>query len=282
MRAPFLAFVAALFLVAAPVQAQTDRVYSQPELDALLAPIALYPDALLDQILDAATHPAELAEAAAWSRVNPGLSGEAAVAAVQDRRWHASVKALVAYPDLLARMADSPHWVRDLGDAFLMQQAAVMDTVQLLRSRAHAAGSLRSDATHYVGLHGETIVIRPPRPQVVYVPYYDPLVVYGTWWWATHRPVHWRPWATRVVVVQPHAHRPRPHVRHHDARAGFRTHAPRSGVVHERVPESRRQPIVQSTTVRPPVARSAPPRAHRSATPPERSRGFRAQNFVPR
>src|SRR4051794_36329778 len=124
---------AALSFLHTPAQA---RVYSQPELDALLAPIALYPDSLLSQILVAATYPQDVAEAAAWSRANPRLSGDDAVRAVEDEPWDPSVKALTAFPEILSRMAESPQWTGDMGQAFLEQEPYVMDTVQELRRRA--------------------------------------------------------------------------------------------------------------------------------------------------
>src|ERR1700675_146630 len=116
-----LKFLAAL-LIAAPVFAQAQRTYSQPELDQMLAPVALYPDALLSQVLMAATYPREVLEAADWSRTNPGLAGDDAVRAAQNEDWDPSVKSLVAFPQLLARMEEKFDWTRDLGEAFLAQE----------------------------------------------------------------------------------------------------------------------------------------------------------------
>jgi hypothetical protein len=181
-------------LVAAPVLAQNQRMYSQPELDQMLAPIALYPDPLLSQILMAATYPDEVHEAAAWSRANPDLQGDAAVRAVQFEDWDPSVKSLAAFPQVLARMAESPQWMQALGEAFLTQEPHVMDAVQQLRRRAQAAGNLQSSEQLQVQQQGPAIVIQPASPQVVYVPYYDPYVVYGRWWWPAYRPVVWSPW----------------------------------------------------------------------------------------
>src|SRR5438034_11104606 len=139
-----------LLLPLAPAHAQS-RLYSQPELDALLAPVALYPDALLSQILAAAVYPDQVAQASDWSRRNPGVSGDDAVQMVQDQPWEPSVKALVAYPDVLARMGESPQWTVDLGNAFLGQQTQTMATVQALRQRAQASGYLRSDGEQQIG-----------------------------------------------------------------------------------------------------------------------------------
>jgi hypothetical protein len=183
-------------------QAPVSHFHTRAELDQMLAPIALYPDALLSQVLMAATYPIEVAEAARWTRANPGLQGDDAVRAVQGEDWDPSVKSLVAFPEILQRMEERPEWTQALGDAFLAQQAQVMDQVQRLRQRAEARGNLRSDERIRVVHEGPVIVVRPSRPEYVYVPYYDPLEVYGTWWWPDYRPVYWAPWPGYV--------RPRP------------------------------------------------------------------------
>jgi hypothetical protein len=187
--------------------AQRQTPYTQAELDALIAPVALYPDDVVRLVLDAARAPAEVAEAAQWSRVNHGMTGDDAVRAVQAYGWQPSVKALVAYPDLIERMAESPQWTFDLGNAWLAQQADVMNTVQALRRRAYDSGTLRSDNYQSVQATDQGITVAPAMPYIYYVPYYDPLVVYGGWWWPAYRPVYWRPWrpspvfVTNVVVV---------------------------------------------------------------------------------
>jgi hypothetical protein len=203
--ATMLAAVAAAPLALAPMQAQAQAapypqaapaayVYSQAELDQMLAPIALYPDALLSQILMAATYPIEVSEAARWCRANPGLTGDDAVRAVQNEDWDPSVKSLVAFPELLQRMDEKREWTRTLGDAFLAQETQMMDEVQRLRHRAQAAGSLRSDERIVVRERGPVIVLEPYAPEYIYVPYYDPLVVYGPWWYPDYLPVAWSPW----------------------------------------------------------------------------------------
>src|SRR5687768_16767991 len=184
----------------APAQAE-ERLYNQAELDAMLAPIALYPDGLLSQILIAATYPDEVADAARWSRGNPQLTGQDAVRAVSEMDWDASVKSLVAFPDLLARMDESPQWTSDLGKAFRQQEPHVMDTVQGLRQRARSSGHLQSNDQYSVREQGEAIVVQPVQPTVVYANYYDPFLVYGPWWWPAYRPVYWRPWAPYPVFV---------------------------------------------------------------------------------
>jgi len=252
----------AFLCLAVPAQA---RVYDQAELDALLAPIALYPDSLLSQILMAATYPEEVAEAARWSRANPYLRGEEAVRAAQDEPWDPSVRSLLAFPEVLARMDESPQWTHDLGQAFLNQEPHVMDTVQGLRRRAQANGNLSSNDQYAVEQQGQAIVVQPST-RYVYVPYYDPYVVYGPWWWHAHRPVYWRPWYAPPVFVssvffggfdwhQRHVTVVRRPVFVKQTQVhvvpGKWRHRPRQSVsvtVREsrRVPESRRQPIVSS------------------------------------
>jgi len=176
-----------------PAQAPT-RIYVQAELDQMLAPIALYPDPLLSQVLMAATYPIEVVEAARWTRANPGLRGDAAVRAVQYQDWDPSVKSLCAFPQILNRMDEHLQWTENLGDAFLAQEADVMDSVQQLRQRAYASGHLRSTAQIRVVQEGPYFYVRPVLAELVYVPYYDPFVVYGDWRWPAYRPVAWAPW----------------------------------------------------------------------------------------
>jgi hypothetical protein len=166
---------------------------SQAELEQLVAPIALYPDSLLSQIFMASAYPFEVVEAARWSRDNPGLKGDAAVSAVADEDWDASVKALVAFPDVLARMDQDLRWLQRLGNAVAAQQADVMAAVQSLRQKASTAGKLESSSQARVTEEQNDIVVEPPNPDVVYVPYYDPTVVYGPWPWPDYPPYYWPP-----------------------------------------------------------------------------------------
>ena len=168
--------------------------FTLQELDQMLAPIALYPDALLAQILMASTYPLEVVEAARWSRVNSDLAGDQAVMAAARENWDPSVKSLVAFPQILAVMDERLNWTEDLGNAFLAQEPQVMDRIQNLRQQAYAAGNLRSAEQVRVAPQGQIIAVEPAHPQVLYVPYYDPMVVYGTWWWAASPPVYWAPW----------------------------------------------------------------------------------------
>ena len=168
--------------------------FAQRELDQMLAPIALYPDALLSQILMASTYPAEVVEAARWSRRYPGLDGDRAVRAVERMDWDPSVKSLVAFPQILTLMDEKLDWTERLGDAFYAQQADVMDTVQYLRQKAYSAGNLGSTDLLRVDRQGQAIVIELTNPGLIHVPHYNPTVVYGTWWWPTSQPVYWAAW----------------------------------------------------------------------------------------
>ena len=227
--------IAALASVLMIGAAHAQRTFNQGELDAMLAPIALQPDGVVSQVLIAATYPDEVAAAAQWSRANPHMRGEDAVRAVQNEPWDPAVKALVAFPELLARMAESPQWLHDLGEAFTAQQAQVMDTVQGLRRRAQAAGNLPSSSDYAVYEQDQAIVVEP-RSQIVYVRYYDPYVVYGPWWWPYYRPVFWTPWVPRPVFVTHTFFHAKPvwHTRHVVVSRPY-----------VRVPESQRRPIVQ-------------------------------------
>jgi hypothetical protein len=174
--------------------AEGNPKFTQQELDQMLAPIALYQDPLLSQILMAATYPLEIVEAARWSKVNPALTGDAAVQAVGSQNWDPSIKSLVAFPQVLQTLDQNLEWTERLGDAFLAQQAQVMDTVQELRQKAQQAGNLNSNSQIQVTQSDGSIEVAAANPDVVYVPYYDPAVIYGSWWWPDYPPVYWAPW----------------------------------------------------------------------------------------
>jgi hypothetical protein len=163
------------------------------ELDQLLAPIALYPDALLAQILMAATYPLEVVQAARWVQAYPNVQGPQLEAAMQQQPWDPSVKSLTAFPQVLAMMNAKLDWTQKVGDAFLAQQQDVMATVQTLRAKAQAAGYLQSTPQQAVISEPQGIQIQPATPQVVYVPIYDPTVVYGPWWYPAYPPYYWYP-----------------------------------------------------------------------------------------
>jgi hypothetical protein len=183
----------AVLLTVSTAFADVRPAFRQEELDQMLAPIALYPDPLLSQILMAATYPLEVVQAARWSRANSHLKGQDAARAAEPMDWDPSVKSLVAFPQVLHRMDEQLDWTQRLGEAFLVQEPQVMETIQGLRQRAAAAGALGSSPEMRVSRQGGDIVIEPPGPQVVYVPYYDPAVVYGPWWWPAYPPVYWGP-----------------------------------------------------------------------------------------
>ena len=154
---------------------------SAEELQSLVAPIALYPDALVAQILSAATFPDQVAVADYWVQQNKTLTGSALMAAVDKQTWDPSVKALTQFPSVLDNMAKNLSWTSQLGEAYHNQQADVMSAVQTLRAKAKTAGNLKSGSQITVVQQSpQTIVIQPTNPQVVYVPQYNPTVIYGT------------------------------------------------------------------------------------------------------
>lgn len=194
---------AAPTLPSAPVVAPT---YSAAQLDQWTAPVALYPDALLSQILMASTYPSNVIQAAQWSKDNPKMQGDAAIQAVAGQPWDPSVKSLVAFPQLTSLMGENPQWIQNLGDAFLAQPKDVMDSVQRLRLLAQQTGALQSTPQQTVTTEKKAepaptptksttssstptttttsptvIKIESADPQVVYVPTYNPNTVYGTW-----------------------------------------------------------------------------------------------------
>ncbi len=198
---------------AAPAPANKTPPFKQEELEAMLAPIALYPDALLAQIFMASTYPLEVVEAARWSKEHPDVKGDAVAGAVQSQTWDPSVKSLVAFPSVLAKMNEKIDWTQKLGDAFLAQQKEVMQAVQILRNKAKETGNLKS--TKEVTVKEEpapagspapqTIIIESPDPEVVYVPTYNSSVVYGAWAYPMYPPYPYYPpgyaYAGRVLGV---------------------------------------------------------------------------------
>src|SRR5688572_14225106 len=209
---------------AAAAEPAVDRVFKVEELDQMLAPIALYPDSLLAQVLMAATYPGDVADAVAWSKANTSVTGDAAVVAVQTQPWDPSVQSLVAFPQALATLGQDPAWVQKLGDAFLAQPEDVMDSVQRLRRKAQGAGNLASNeyvnvssqpaaapapaagggdgysddgATYSDGgdviNEGDTIIIEPAQSDTVYVPSYDPGTAYGAWDYPSYPPMYYPP-----------------------------------------------------------------------------------------
>jgi hypothetical protein len=185
-------------------QTQNDQTFSQAQIQQLVAPIALYPDALLTQVLMASTYPLEVVEAARWSRDNPTMKGPALETAMQAQSWDPSIKALTSVPQTLQMMNDKLNWTQQLGDAFLAQQQSVLDAVQTLRAEAQAAGNLQSTPQQVVTTAPppagqidtavqQPIVIEPVNPDVYYVPVYNPAIVYGAWDYPAYQPFYWSP-----------------------------------------------------------------------------------------
>jgi len=211
----FFVALSLLFLMVSvqPSYAQQDYAQdgvelSQAELDQLLAPIALYPDALLTHILIASTYPLEIVQANRWVQANSHLSTERILKNAEQHNWDPSVQALTAFPDLLQRMSENLDWTQALGDAFLYDEEYVLASIQNLRHQAHEYGSLEDLENLRVVNDDHYIVLEPAEREIIYVPYYDVDVVYGPWRWRHYPPVrfgvyyrgfsfHWGP---RVYV----------------------------------------------------------------------------------
>jgi len=185
-------------------QTPTEQQLSEGQIEQLVAPIALYPDPLLTQVLMASTYPLEVVEAARWSHDNSMVNGQALQDAMQAQPWDPSVKALTAVPQTLQMMSDKLDWTQQLGDAVLAQQQEVFAAVQTLRAEAQATGNLQSTPQQVVTLAaapadiavsgiGQAIVIEPVNPDVYYVPVYNPVVVYGAWDYPSYPPFYWSP-----------------------------------------------------------------------------------------
>ncbi|MBF0495696.1 MAG: DUF3300 domain-containing protein [Deltaproteobacteria bacterium] len=169
-------------------QAAAPAVYSKAELAQMLAPVALYPDSLLIQVLMAGTYPVEVQQAAAWVAQNSTLQGDQLDAALIEAPWDVSVKSVAHVPRVLQMMNEQIEWTASLGNAFLSQQPEVMDTVQELRLKAQSAGYLKTSNQQKVIVEQKIIRIEPPAPEVVYVPVYNPTVVYGPWLYPAYPP----------------------------------------------------------------------------------------------
>jgi hypothetical protein len=167
----------------APAPAATSQPpYTQQtpgELQQLVAPIALYPDSLVAQVLAASTFPEQVVEADRWAQAHPDVQGNALGQAVDQLPWDPSVKALTAFPSILGNMDKNLSWTSSLGDAYYNQQQDVMDAVQVMRQRAQAAGNLKTTPQQTVAMQDSSIVIQPANPDIVYVPAYDPWLIYG-------------------------------------------------------------------------------------------------------
>jgi len=163
----------------APAQPAPYVQQTPEQLQQLVAPIALYPDSLVAQILAASTFPEQVVEADRWVQAHPDLKGDALAQAVDQQPWDPSVKALAAFPSVLGNMDKNLSWTSSLGDAYYNQQENVMDAVQVMRRQAQQADNLKSTPEQAVTTQDSTIVIQPTDPNVVYVPAYDPWLMYG-------------------------------------------------------------------------------------------------------
>jgi hypothetical protein len=168
-------------------------VFKPEELEQMLAPIALYPDSLLTQILMASTYPLEVVQAERWAKKNKDLKGDAFAKALEEQPWDPSVKSLVNFPDVLSVMSEKLDLTQKVGDAFLAQQKDVMTTIQKLRAKAEASGNLKTTKEQVVKVEKEVIIIESASPQVVYVPTYNPTVVYGAWPYPAYPPAYYYP-----------------------------------------------------------------------------------------
>ena len=191
----------------APAATSSEQLLKSEELEALVAPIALYPDALVSLVLMASTYPLEIVHADRWAKANKNLKGDQLKAAVDKQAWDDSVKSLVATPDVLATMSTKLDWSQKLGDAVLAQQPDVMDAIQRMRTKAEANNKLQSTKEQKVTKKQEqgkqVIVIEPTEPNTIYVPYYEPAVVYGGWPYPAYPPYYFPPpgYITGAVIA---------------------------------------------------------------------------------
>lgn len=197
-----LTWIASFFLLIGAVGAkEAEKTFKREQLQQLLAPIALYPDALLAQVLMASTYPLQVAQAARWQVDNSKLSGPNLEKALAVKDWDPSVKSLVTVPSVLKMMNDRLEWTQQLGDAFLVQQSDVMNEVQYLRFKAQEAGNLKSNKQQTVTKKDSVIIIEPASTQVVYVPVYNSTIIYGTWWYPAYPPYYYPPPAGSAFVA---------------------------------------------------------------------------------
>jgi hypothetical protein len=180
-------------LLLAQQQPETAPPLKPEEIEQLVAPIALHPDDLVSQILMASTYPIEVVIADRWVKQNSKLTGDALTAQLEKQDWDPSVKSLVAFPQVLTMMSDKLDWTTKLGDAFLADQKKVLDTIQSLRHKAQSAGNLQTTKEQKVIVEQQVIKIEPANPEVIYVPTYNPTVVYGSWPYPAYPPYSYYP-----------------------------------------------------------------------------------------
>ena len=194
--------------------------FSQQQVDQLLAPIALYPDTLLSHILIASTHPIDLHLAQRWLSQRPDLRGQAALDASQGFDWHPSVKALVPFPEIVENMQSDLEWLKNLATLFQQDEQWILSRVQVLRKQAQDAGNLQDNDYIQVVEDTRQIVIQPVEKEIIYVPYYDPRKIYGTWHWREYQPYAWRRPANYYWYAG-HYWSPRVHVRSRYYNVGY-------------------------------------------------------------
>src|SRR5262249_10959860 len=182
--------------------ATTSTQLGPGQLDSLVAPIALYPDQILSQLLVASTYPLEIVEAQRWLKQNSQLSGQALADAAKKQPWDPSIQAMVLMPDVLKRMDENVSWTSDLGNAFLAQQQDVMQAIQRMRQKAQSSGALQTTAQQTVSTTTDNganyIVIEPASPEVVYIPQYNPEAVGGAWLYRSP-PVYYPPYGGALI-----------------------------------------------------------------------------------
>ena len=206
-----IASTTALLSLPNDAHAQTNPVimqqtYSEAQLAQMLAPIALYPDSLLTHILIAATYPLEVVQAKRFLDKHNGKDIQKLMAKAEDQDWDPSVLALLAFPTVLDKMNEDIDWTQNLGDAFLQDEAQVMASIQSLRHQADRANSLDGIDNMEVTRSNNQIIIEAARPEIIYVPYYDPRTVYGHWRWYSYPPIYWAPYPGYARYPSHHSH----------------------------------------------------------------------------
>jgi Protein of unknown function (DUF3300) len=180
--APAAATQAPATPAAAPNASGAAAAFTKEQLEQIVAPMALYPDPVVSQMLMASTYPLEIVQAARWVKANPGMKEKALEEGLKQHEWADSVKSLCAFPDVLKQMDENLDWTQDLGDAFLAQKTELMDTIQRMRGKAYDSGNLKTTEQQVVTQQPDKIiVIQPANPEVIYVPTYSSTVVYGGW-----------------------------------------------------------------------------------------------------
>ncbi|MEI6858260.1 MAG: DUF3300 domain-containing protein [Shewanella sp.] len=203
----FMVLVFTLFTPLSRAQSESngqEASFSEAELAQMLAPIALYPDSLLTHILIASTYPLELVQAKRLQGKNKLLPTEQLIEKAEDQDWDPSVTALLAFPTVLDKLSEDLEWTQDLGDAFLQDEERMLTSIQVLRHQADEADSLAEMENMSVSQVDDQIIIEPLQNEIIYVPYYDPRVVYGQWAWYNYPPIYWAPYP--YYVRPPYGH----------------------------------------------------------------------------